>query len=284
MYASSTIETVGHWHIPQRGKLFSLHTINNDPPTISLTPLLSPRAHSKSLESALRENRYIILIILASIFLRPTPPLSPWPITATPPIHLQTLHRYHAGWRPFLRRRSMQVRTSANHPYPTVPQPRLWALHRQVTIQYSRLKRTPFVSPSWFRTNPTNFPLRGTTLPITMPARLCMTPNHRKVTGRARIRRGPLTMDSIMGVRPTTLSLRLTSGSLTVLRRPGARTKVVGPLSLRDVQSPSMGGTNLRRYNGGMRESAQPTTAPAMASYPPSLQTDFTTLNIHSSP
>ena len=179
----------------------------------------------------------------------------------------------------------MQVRTSANRPYLTVPQPRRWALHRQVTIQQCRhLKRPPFVSQSLCWTNLTNSPLRGTTPPITMPARLSMTPNHRRATGRAWIRLGPLTMDSIMEVRPTTLLPPLTSGSLVDLRRPGARTKVVGPLSQRDVQFLSMGGTNSRRYNGGMRESVQPTTAPAMEFYPPSSQTGFTTLNIHSSP
>lgn len=270
---------------PAAGQAF-LHTIKNGPPTNSLTP---PSITSRSLE-ILRER-----LSGKSSFYPHSPrvnhpphttPLSAWPITtsATPPIHPQTLRRYHAGWRPFLHPHSMQVRTSANRPYPTVPQPRPWALHRQVTTQYSRLKRLPVVSQSWFRANLTSSLLRGTTPPITMPARLSMTTNHRKATGRAWIRLGPLTMDSIMEVRPTTLSPPPTSGSLMDLRRPGARTKVVGPLSQRDVQLPSTGGTNSRRYNGGMRESVQPTTAPAMEFYPPSSQTDFTTLNIHSSP
>ena len=141
------------------------------------------------------------------------------------------------------------------------------------------------MSPCWFRTNPTNCPRWRTTLRITMVARLCMTRRRKKVAGQALIRAcGPLTVASIMEVRPATPSLRLTGGSPTRPHRPGTRTTEGGSMSPRDVQLPSMGGAISRSCSGGIREFAQPTAAPVMASYPPCSRTGFTTLIIPSFP
>ena len=208
-----------------------------------------------------------------------------WP-TTTPsshPTHVQTPRRHQAGWQRFPLQPSTEVRISAR-PYPTAPQRLLWALHRRDIMQYSRPKSPLFVSPSLSLRIRDNYLRWRTMLPTRMVDHSCTTRSRKKVSGQTWTQvRGLLKLASIMAVRQATLTLRLTGGSLAVPSQPGEILKAAGSMSLLDVPLPSMGGTNRRRYNGGMNKFALTAPALAMVFYHPYSPTGFITLSIRSS-